>query len=54
METTIQSRTRTFAIGDEQPFCIIGERIAELVPSLIEQAQFVSGRLGHYDQRGAA
>jgi IclR family transcriptional regulator, acetate operon repressor len=30
------------------------ERIAELVPSLIEQAQFVSARLGHYDQRGAA
>jgi 5-methyltetrahydrofolate--homocysteine methyltransferase len=27
VETTIQSRTRTFVIGDEQPFCIIGERI---------------------------
>jgi IclR family transcriptional regulator, acetate operon repressor len=30
------------------------ERIAELVPALIEQAQLVSARLGHQDQRGAA
>jgi IclR family acetate operon transcriptional repressor len=30
------------------------ERIAELVPALVEQAQLVSARLGHYDQRGAA
>ena len=30
------------------------ERIAELAPALVEQARFVSARLGHHDQRGAA
>jgi DNA-binding IclR family transcriptional regulator len=30
------------------------ERIAELAPPLVEQARFVSARLGHHDQRGAA
>jgi DNA-binding IclR family transcriptional regulator len=30
------------------------QRIAELVPALLEQAQLVSARLGNYDQRGAA
>jgi IclR family transcriptional regulator, acetate operon repressor len=30
------------------------ERIAELVPSLIEEARLVSAQLGNHDQRGAA
>jgi DNA-binding IclR family transcriptional regulator len=30
------------------------ERVAELVPALLEQAQGVSARLAHYDERGAA
>jgi DNA-binding IclR family transcriptional regulator len=30
------------------------DRIAELVPALLEQARLVSAQLGHHDQRGAA
>src|SRR5436305_132514 len=48
MGTVIRSRSRTFVIGPEQPFCVIGERINPTGRTAF-QAQLQAGDLSQLD-----